>query len=384
MSMRHDPDQLITAWVANSIGIGGPDYLSEVLAVVERTPQHRWARWFPGGWTVTPAKAPMMRTGMLLAAAALLLLALISAAVVAGAFRRPTLALQGVVAVPGSSGVIFASASDDAVWATAADSVLAIDPATGNTTRYQVPGGVTLLTGVVARPDAIWVADYDGNRVVRLDRSTRQVTAEVFVSQPVGLGWQNGLWAQMNDGGGALRIDPATAKIDLMLPDAISYAVAPGALWYVAVSGGDAWAVEVDPATGAERRRVPVPASAAASITIDAGGNPWVFTRPFTGTTTTVVTVDAATGVAGTPFELAYNLAGGIARIGDSMWALPGLDTAGGSRLVELGANGPTGRVESLQDGLDPDGAVVAFGSIWIPWDNRASLYRYPVDALAR
>ena len=154
MSLRHDPDLLITTWVAESVGLGGPDYLSEVLAVVEHTPQRRWAQWFPGSWTVAPAKAPAVRSRMLLAAGALLLVALVAGALAVGAFRRPAFVLQGVVALPGSTDVIFVSTSDDAVWATAADGVLTIDPTTGSTIDTQVPGGVIQLTGVLARPDA--------------------------------------------------------------------------------------------------------------------------------------------------------------------------------------------------------------------------------------
>ena len=95
MSPRRDPDQLITAWVTDSVGIGGPDYLSEVLAVVERTPQQRWAKWFPGGWTVAPAKAPIVRSRMLLAALALLLVALAARALPAGALPSPGLRPPG-------------------------------------------------------------------------------------------------------------------------------------------------------------------------------------------------------------------------------------------------------------------------------------------------
>lgn len=381
MSLRRDPDLLITAWVAESVGLGGPDYLSEVLAVVEHTPQRRWAKWFPGSWTVAPAKAPAVRSRMLLAAGALLLVALVAGALAVGGFRRPAFVLQGIVALPGSTDVIFVSTSDDAVWATAADGVLAIDPTTGNTDRYQVPGGVVQLTGVLARPDAIWVADYYGNRVVRVDRSTRQVTGVVPVTHPSGLSWQNGVWAQ-GGAGSVVRISPATAEIDLRLPDAIAYAVAPGAVWYLTVSDPEAAAVELDPTTGAERRRVAVPAAAAGGISIDAAGNPWIYARE--RDRTNVVKVEAATGTAGTPFELPYEAIGGLVPIGDTVWVLPTPDATDGSRIVELGASGPTGRVESLADGLDPDVAVVAFGSIWIPWDNHAALYRYPVDALAR
>jgi len=184
-------------------------------------------------------------------------------------------------------------------------------------------------------------------------------------------------------GGGAVRIAP-NGDVDLRLPDATSFVVTPGALWYLATSDGNAWAVEADPGTGVERRRVAVPAAAAQFITLDAAGNPWIFARQFGSNTTRVVTVEAATGLVGRPFELPDPVFGGIVSIGDSVWALMGPDSAGGSRIIELGASGPTGRTEPLQEGLNPDGAVVAFGSIWIPWETKGAMYRYPVDALAR
>ncbi len=69
--------------------------------------------------------------------------------------------------------------------------------------------------------------------------------------------------------------------------------------------------------------------------------------------------------------------------IGSSMWGLTAANNPEGSQIVELGRTGPTGRAETLDDGLDPDGPAIAFGSIWIPSDSKGVLYRYPVDALA-
>ena len=351
--------------------------------MVERTPQQRWAKWFPGGWTVAPGKAPIVRSRMLLAAAALLLIALVASALLAGGSRRPAFVLQGVVPLPVSSDAVFASASDDALWATVGDAVLKIDPRTGTSTRFTVPNAGATLTGALGSPDSIWVADYYDNRVVRLDRSTGAFIGDVTVGKPGGLQWQDGLWVQDGGGGGVVRITP-TGDVDLRLPEAISYVVTPGALWYVAASDGKAWAVEADPGTGAERRRIAIPPDAAQFITTDATGNPWIFARQPGWHTTRVVTVEAATGFVGRPFELPDPVFGGIASIGNSVWALMGPASAGGSRLIELGATGPTGREEPLQDGLDPDGAVVAFGSVWIPWETKGAMYRYPVNALAR
>ena len=97
MTYRYDPDDVIAAWAAESTGGGGPDYLPEVLLMVERTPQHRWARWVPGAGTRSPATAPAMNTRAILVVAAALLLLLIASALAAGALRRPAFTLQGTV-----------------------------------------------------------------------------------------------------------------------------------------------------------------------------------------------------------------------------------------------------------------------------------------------
>jgi hypothetical protein len=381
MTFRHDPDDVIAAWAADSTGGGGPDYLPEVLLMVERTPQRRWARWFPGP-AGAPAKAPSMSSRTILAVAAMLLLLLVASALVAGSLRRPAFVLQGVVPVPGSVGIPFVSASGDAIWSTVEDGVVAIDPRTGATTRFEIPGAGTGLTGVVATADAIWAADYDGNRVVRLDRATGKVTTEVPVLHPWMLQLQDGAWV-LEQGTGVVHLDQQTGVKDIELPAAVSFAVSSSALWYVATTGGEASAVEVDPATGIERRRIAIPFEAAADITIDASGNPWIYRGRRGIDRSTVARIDASTGVVGVPFDVPYDVIGGIHPIGSSMWGLTAPGSPDGSQLVELGATGPTGRVEKLDDNLDPDYPVVAFGSIWIPWDSHAKLYQYPVDALA-
>ena len=135
MTYRYDPDDVIATWAAESTGGGGPDYLPEVLLMVERTPQRRWARWVPGAGTRSPAKAPAMNTRAILVVAAALLLLLIASALAAGALRRPAFTLQGIVPIPGSIGVPFTSASDGKIWSTVEDGVVSIDAATGATTR---------------------------------------------------------------------------------------------------------------------------------------------------------------------------------------------------------------------------------------------------------
>jgi hypothetical protein len=382
VSARPTTDQLIAAWTTEVVGSGAADYLPEVMAVVNRTSQNRFARWLPTAWTVAPARAPKLRTGIVLVAMLALLVALAVGTLVAGGLRRPAFTLQSVVPLPGSVGVIFASASDSAVWATVEGGVVRIDPATGTTSMLALPGVSTQLTGVLEHDGALWVTEYGADRVVRIDPTTGQVTGEVSANRPGGLAWEHGVWA--GGKGEVIRIDHVSATVDLRLADPSlgAYAVVPGALWYLTRSGDAASAVEVDPATGVERRRIAVAAGAAESIAIDAAGNPWVWSR--SDTRSTIVALDAARGTAGEPFDVPYDVIGGVVPAGGSMWALPFPNDAGGSRIVELSPAGPTGRTEALTDGLDPDVPTIAFGSLWIPWDSHGELYRYPVDALAR
>ncbi len=380
MSSRHDPDLLITTWVAESAGAGAPDYLSEVLAVVERTQQHRWARWLPGAGVKAPDRAPIVGSRFLVLAAVGLLVLLLGAALLAGAFRRPAFTLQQTVTLPGATGVMFVGRSDDALWATVDDGVLRIDPDTGATTRYEVQGGSPDLTGVVEHDGTIYVADYHAG-IRAIDAATGAETGLIPAVEAGGLQWQDGLWALTSDRG-VVRIDPSTGRDALSFPDAISYSLSPAALWYVAATPNGHVAVEADPATGAERRRIPIPREVAAAIAVDEQGNPWVYRRG--RTVTNVATIDAATGSVTTPFELPYDTIGGILPIAGSTWALPAVDSPQGSQLVELSPTGPTGRVAPTVKGLDPDGAIVAFDSVWIPWEGAGTLNRFPVEGLRR
>ena len=111
MSARPTTDQLIAAWTTETVGSGAADYLPEVMAVVNRTSQNRFARWLPTAWTVAPARAPKLRTGIVFVAMLALLVALAVGTLVAGGLRRPAFTLQSVVPLPGSVDTIYSSAS---------------------------------------------------------------------------------------------------------------------------------------------------------------------------------------------------------------------------------------------------------------------------------
>ena len=382
MKTRDDADLLVRSWFAETATAGSPDYASDVMALVDRVPQQRRGAWLRAPWKPGPAEAPVMRAGLALAAVGLLLLALVGTLLLAGARPKPPpFKLQGIVPVTGTVNATFLSADADGIWVTGDREAIHVDPVTNELSRIPVPLTDTNFTGVVAGAGSLWVADYDGHQVTRLDPATGTVQARIYVLNPVALTWQEGLWVLRNKGGGLVRIDPSTNAIDLDIPSVTAYALTPGTLWYIESAQPDAWLVEADPATGAVRSRTPVPYEVAGSMSVDASGNVYLWRRGITRSQ--VAVIDAKTHVVSEVFNLMHNLIGGITAVGGSMWGATAPGEDGHSRLVELGPKGATGREEVLAPGLDPDNPIVAFGSLWIPFDSHAALYRYPADALA-
>lgn len=384
MTALDDTDRIITAWLAASAPAGGSDNLGAILAAADRVPQRRHLAWLRAPWRPAPDHAPFARTSVILVGAALLVAALVSALLLAGS-RPPVPApfrLQGMVAVPGATGAIRLAAGPDVLWATGDGAVARIDPVTNEVTMLPVPIAAAGFTGILERDGMLWAADYHGNRVLRVDLASGEVAGEIRTATPDSLRWAEGIWALTGRAGGLVRIDPETDSIDLRFPTATSYAVAAGSLWYLETADREATAVEIDPATGIERSRVSLPYAAAGSLAVDTHGNVYAW-RSGTATASRVTVVDGATHAVMPAYSLPHDLIGGLVQIGDTMWGVAGPQADGRSRLAELSAAGPTGREADLALGLDPDGPVVAFGSVWIPWDGRAGVYRYTAEPLA-
>ena len=385
MTTHDDADRLIRTWFEEGATVSSPDYAADVMALVDQVPQQRRVAWLRAPWKPGPAEAPVAPASLVVVVLALLVLGLVATLLLGGASPKPSpFRLQGIVPVAGTSGALFESADADGVWVTGDKVAIHVDPATLETTRVVVPLTGENFTGVVAGSGSLWAADYDGNRVLRIDPSTGEVVAEVAVLSPVSMAWQNGLWVLHNDRMrtlGLARIDAATNAVALDIPSATAYALVPGSLWYLETASRDAWAVEADPATGQVRSRIPIPIGVAGSIAVDTSGNVYAFRSG--SMRSQIAVIGAATHEVSETFVVPHDFIGGIVPVGDSVWGAVGPGADGRSRLVEIGPAGPTGREEDLAPGLDPDTPVVAFGSLWIPFDGHAALYRYPADALA-
>jgi DNA-binding beta-propeller fold protein YncE len=161
------------------------------------------------------------------------------------------------------------AAGEGAVWvgvqaeevSSGEDGVVRIDPATN-----EIVARIPLKqppTQLVAGFGAVWAAGFEGDKgsvIYRIDPANNRVVDEIRdASQPMAIG-HGVLWASRHDPdterSALLRIDPATNRVESLLPLPLSYPsfdidVGPGAVWVLAQGRIDL--VEVDPETVAVR-----------------------------------------------------------------------------------------------------------------------------------
>jgi hypothetical protein len=383
VTARDDADRLIGTWFGESAAAGTPDYADDILAAVAGVSQHRRPSWLRAPWAPGPAEAPVMRGRYALAAVALLVVAVALAALAAGARPKPPpFTLQSVIPLVSKGNTIFATADARGIWATGNGIAQHVDAVTGEVTTVPVPQITPYFTGVIMGDGSLWAADYNGNRVLRLDPATGAVIDTVEIQRPMGFTWRDGPWVGGGQGRGLSHIDPSTNRVDRSFPTATGAALGDHSLWYTESDRVSGTAVEIDLATGKELSRVPIPRTTAGGIVLDGEGNAYAWRSG--SEHSELVVIDGSTHAVSATHVLLHDLIGGVVRIGDSIWGVVGPGADGRPRLIEIGPNGPTGREEALPPEVDPDSAVVAFGSIWIPSESDSTFYRFPTDALTR
>jgi streptogramin lyase len=243
----------------------------------------------------------------------------------------------------------------EGIWITLAAqrAVALVDPATKSVIRrISVDGSPYNL---VEHDGDLWIADFEGNQVLRVDIATGAQSATIPVRDPTGITFGEGsVWATVHvgrrderepiegNGGQLAKIDPATNRVTALID------VGPRPYWVV-TGFGSAWTGN---ATGGSVSRVdaltnavttiPVPADGAFDIDV-IGSHVWVgigpqYWSPDCDPTATVpsgavVRIDPGTnqvdGRIGVP------CAGGIVPDGDRFWVIgPDVDGVVGS-LIE-------------------------------------------------
>jgi hypothetical protein len=235
-----------------------------------------------------------------------------------------------------SSGGAFAAAGDGAVWVTDFDGsvVHRLDVQTGREeAKIAVPAPGN-PTGIVALPSAVWVGLHRGGVLTRIDPSTNGVTGSVVVglvgtSGPIDLASGFGsIWVTVPNINSVVRVDPLRAEVTafIPLPADVSACGSIGfgtdAVWVSSCFDGK-YIARIDPRTNRLRS------------VLDLGG----------------LVQDIATSG-----DVAYLVAGGDP---DSSPETPG-------RLIELRADDTVSRVFDLGAGFLSGGAAFDSGALWL------------------
>jgi streptogramin lyase len=252
------------------------------------------------------------------------------------------------------------------VWAVGDELLLRIDAATSATTELPIP--VVAGSGSIgAAADALWIADWRGGHVLRLDPSSGAVRATIAVGAPVGvIATADGVFIGSEAQGGVVRIDPRTNTVTRKFPQRGGFAYADGSLWFAQRDSGTV--VRVGATTGKVEGTIEVPAEARPGSDAGRGGCfvggrlpdawwTWCFTER--GASAPVRIDPASRATTGT-IHVGGSVSGGVVVIDDLSWFV--LD----DRLVAVDRLNRVSRVVSLGNGFASDNAVVEGDSLWV------------------
>jgi hypothetical protein len=285
----------------------------------------------------------------------------------------------------GAKGAIAIAAGPDAVWIGGDREVIRVDPADNSTTTIPVPIDDGSWTGMVVVGEELWASDYYGNAVVHVDLPSGATTRIDTPTPTSPVLTAFGLWVAPEHGGTLTRIDRATRSIDLEVPAAglRKFPAAVGKeLWFGGIRDGLPLAVRLDPASGETIGDIVLPKDTGCYFRVGDGGLVWTMGGCGGAARNAMAVIDPVTGsvtLANTPKAFL----GDIVAIDGTTWMLRSPAAGKSGVIVAYASNGTVDRVLDLPVDLDPDWAIVAFGSLWVPADQRGRVYRFPVDALA-
>ena len=259
------------------------------------------------------------------------------------------------------------AAVNGVVWAVGDEVLLRIETATNATAELPIPVGAG-SGSIDAAADALWIADWSGGEVYRLDPANGAILATIPVAAPVGvIATADGVFVGSEAQGGVVRIDPRTDTVTREFPQRGGFAYGAGSLWFAQRETGTV--VRVGATTGDVEATVVVPPAGRPGS--DAGGGgcfvggrlpdawwTWCFTERGASVP---ARIDPVTNTATGFVHVGGSVSGGVVVIDDLSWFV--LD----DRLVAVDGLNHVTRVVGLGDGFRSDDALVEGDSLWIP-----------------
>ena len=286
----------------------------------------------------------------------------------------PVLAAGRLAALPG------------AVWAAGGSDVTRIDTGTGATRDLALDTGGDNLDSIAAAPDALWLADYEGGKVLRVDPATGRVTARVDTAHPEWiLATPTAVWVTNHHEGTLAQLDPRSGRVVRTVEvgptgsdGPLALAIGDGSLWVDVPNSSEV--VRLDRRSGAIVARIAVPAPAvpcggmlvtSTAVWVTSCGDAAVLERIDPATNQAVATISLA-GLAVSPVE-----------IDGRLW-LPEQDEQGGDGRLER-IDPATNTVDRTMDipvaAMRDSTAVVADGQLWVS-DGQDEVLRIALGAI--
>ena len=105
------------------------------------------------------------------------------------------------------------SVEGSTIWAVAQRDVARVVPAAGTATILGAGNGDS-LAAIAATPDAVWVADFDGQTLLRIDPTSGSVAARISVPSPIEpLDVGDSIWVTNYHEGSVTRVDAKTNEV---------------------------------------------------------------------------------------------------------------------------------------------------------------------------
>lgn len=416
MNAGRDVERLIADWLVEESPRRAPDrILGHAADVIDRTKQRRLGvAWRP---------APMFSNRLAMAGVVVVLVATSALAInrfasvgppgpspspsiatsappSAGATVVPTIELPAARQLTPTAVIDLAGQVRDTiplttdgtdVWVGVDGALIHINGQTNVTRRIGVADMSTGNGEIMFAPDGIWIEDYSGGRVLRIDPSSGDVTFTVTISRPRTIHFVDGqLWIGTSELPGAYLLDRATGQFGPRIGTTNVFAVGLGNLWI-----GEWEGVEVDhpvadlisrydASTGAPAGSVSVPSGTGCLVSGSFPDNVWAACPPDFGTCPadrTAVRIDPATNevvatarICGAP----------VAVVEGTPWFIAGRKN--GQELAQslVSVDPATGQLLAQLDlgALDPDVIVVTDSAIWMSDEQSDRIIRYDFTAL--
>jgi streptogramin lyase len=272
-----------------------------------------------------------------------------------------------IIDVPGS-GFISVASDGTSVWAGATGVVLRIDATTNAVERLDAPVARDDTTLTIA-DDGLWVTQWAGGRLYRLDPATAQVLLEVEMPKAVRVAFVGEeMWVGREDLGSMARVDRVTGEVS-------SNVVLQGA--YGTAGMGDLWftddslkVVRVDPATGDDKATIDFPGETNCTMYASFPDNVWTACFGREVMSRSASRIDPITNTVATVATLPPSHGGSVIVIAGRPWFLGSFEDSDGEPFAGLlridAATGAIDRFLALA-GADPDPSVVAGNALWIP-----------------